>query len=119
MEMDRVQMSAVLERVVRAFFPEGIVPPADGGKIFREICEERRRHGDMFWTERRLHDLARDLGFWPWSVNQISASFRGRTSALDPAPIPAAPILPCSEELERPSLGSKALPGKGKARCGR
>src|SRR5947208_3359666 len=72
--MDREQMGEVLRRLVAALYGGTAVPPAEGGRFFRDICDERRRVGDLFWTEHRLHDLARELGFWPWSVAQIGAA---------------------------------------------
>jgi hypothetical protein len=83
--MDRTQMTLMLQRVVAALYDGAPVPPAEGGHLFRTICDERRRQGDLFWTERRLHDLARKLGYWPWTVGQIAAAVQ-KISAEPPAP---------------------------------
>jgi hypothetical protein len=74
--MDRTQMAAALQRVASVLYGEGAVPPTEGGLLFHELCEERRRAGDLYWTERRLHDLARELGLWPWSFSQIEVALR-------------------------------------------
>jgi hypothetical protein len=78
MVMDRDGMAAMLEQVVSTLYPERVVPPGEGGFLFHAVCDERRRAGDTFWTERRLHDLARELGFWPWSFTQIEVDLRKR-----------------------------------------
>ena len=79
--LDRDRMAAVLTRVVTTLYGTDPVPAVDGGWLFRAICEERRRNDDFFWTERRVHDLARELGFWPWSVLQVHSAVR---TAADP-----------------------------------
>lgn len=73
--MDPTQMTAVLTRLVTVLYNGSPIPPGEGGRLFREICDERRRAGDLFWTERHIHDLARRLGYWPWTVTQIAAAF--------------------------------------------
>ena len=83
MPMDQAEMTVLLERLVRSLYTAGVVPPAEGGLLFRTVCEERRRHGDLFWTERRIHDLARRLGLWPWSLVQIQAGFGSRSPATN------------------------------------
>jgi hypothetical protein len=77
-------MAGVLQRLVAALYGGAPVPPEEGGRFFHDVCDERRRQGDLFWTERRLHDLARELGYWPWSVSQIEAALREKF--LDGAP---------------------------------
>jgi hypothetical protein len=74
--MDRARMTVVLERVVGALYDGAPVPALEGGSLFHAICEECRRSGDLFWTESRIHNLARELGYWPWSVGQIEAAAR-------------------------------------------
>lgn len=73
--MNRIEMARRLRSLVVTLYNGSPVPAIEGGLFFREVCEERRRAGDLFWTERRLHDLARELGYWPWSIAQISAAF--------------------------------------------
>ena len=74
--MDRTQMTRVLQHLVSSLYGGAPVPPAEGGRLFHTICDERRSAGDLFWTESRLHDLARELGFWPWNVGQIGAAMK-------------------------------------------
>lgn len=73
--MNRTEMAGRLRSLVSTLYNGSPVPAVEGGLFFREVCEERRRAGDLFWTERRLHDLARELGYWPWTIGQISAAF--------------------------------------------
>lgn len=73
--MNRIEMAGRLRSLVAALYRGAPVPAVEGGLFFREVCEERRRAGDMFWTERRVYDLARELGYWPWSIAQIAAAF--------------------------------------------
>ena len=75
-KLDRDGMAQMLKHLVQRLYGAASVPPTEGGDLFRMVCDERRRQGDFFWTERRLHDLARELGYWPWSVNQICAAAR-------------------------------------------
>lgn len=82
--MDRTQMAAMLERLMTALYDGGPVPPAEGGRFFHAVCDERRRAGDLFWTEGRLHDLARKLGYWPWSFTQIQAALQSEPSITSP-----------------------------------
>ena len=96
--LDRDEMAVVVTRVVTTLYGSDPVPAVDGGWLFRAICEERRRNDDFFWTERRVHELARELGFWPWSVMQVHSAVRTVTP-------------PDTEELEfssRAKKGSKA-----------
>lgn len=72
--MDRAQMTGMMEKLVVKLYGSAPVPASEGGWLFHAICEQRRREGDLFWTERRINDLARELGYWPWSVNQIGAA---------------------------------------------
>ncbi len=72
--MDRMEMTGTLHRLVAELYDGGPVPAAEGGRLFHEICEARRREDDLFWTERRLVDLARELGYWPWTVAQIGTA---------------------------------------------
>jgi hypothetical protein len=76
--MDRTQMAGMLEHLIATLYDGAPVPPAEGGRFFHTVCDERRRKGDMFWTERRIHTLARELGYWPWTVNQIQAALSNR-----------------------------------------
>ena len=69
-------MAETLQRVVATLYDGRPVPPEEGGQLFRAICEECRRREDLFWTERRLESLARELGIWPWSLDQIGAAMR-------------------------------------------
>lgn len=92
-------MTRVLERLVAALYDGAPVPPNEGGWFFRAICDERRRQEDLFWTERRLHDLARELGYWPWSVSQIEAALRIAAEGTPPGGTatsrsPARPTVP-------------------------
>jgi hypothetical protein len=77
--LDRDGMTVVLTRVVTTLYGSDPVPAVDGGWLFRAICEERRRNDDFFWTERRVHELARELGYWPWSVMQVHTAIRTLT----------------------------------------
>lgn len=72
--MDRVEMIGTLHRLMNELYDGGPVPAAEGGRLFHDICEECRREDDLFWTERRLVDLARELGYWPWTVAQIGSA---------------------------------------------
>jgi hypothetical protein len=81
--LDRDTMAAMLARLVTDFYGSEPVPPADGGWFFRAVCELRRRNDDLFWTERRVTDLARELGYWPWSVVQVQSALR---TGVDQAP---------------------------------
>jgi hypothetical protein len=74
--MDRAEMSQLLRRISTALYQGAPVPPMEGGRLFHDISEERRRRNDLFWTERRLTDLARELGLWPWTVAQILSAAR-------------------------------------------
>ena len=74
--MDRSQMASFFDRLVSEVYGGRPVPPAEGGLLFRTVCERCREQGSLFWTESRLHDLARELGYWPWSVSQIEAALR-------------------------------------------
>ena len=76
MAMDRTGMVLLLERLVRALYGGSAVPALEGGRLFHAICDECRRRGDVTWTESRIQVLARELGYWPWSVNQIDAALR-------------------------------------------
>jgi hypothetical protein len=78
-------MAAMLGRLVTSFYGDLPVPAADGGWFFRAVCELRRRSDDLFWTERRVTDLARELGYWPWSVVQVQSAFR---TQMDSPPAP-------------------------------
>jgi len=69
-------MASYLERLTKVLYEGNPVPPMEGGHLFHTVCEECRRRGDLFWTESRIHDLARELGYWPWSVSQIEAALR-------------------------------------------
>lgn len=79
--MDRRQMASFFERLASEMYGGSPVPPAEGGFLFRTVCERCRERGDLFWTESRLHDLARELGYWPWSVPQIEAAMRQQRSS--------------------------------------
>lgn len=72
--MERSQMAGILTRLVGALYRGGPVPAMEGGRLFHTICEERRRAGDLFWTEQRVREVAQELGYWPWSVNEIGAA---------------------------------------------
>ena len=74
--MDRAEMTQLLERLVGALYDGGPVPAAEGGHLFHAICEECRSAGDLVWTESRIHTLARELGYWPWTVSQIETAVR-------------------------------------------
>jgi hypothetical protein len=69
--MDRSEMAALLEQLVGKLYDGAPIPACEGGRLFRNLCEERREAGDLYWTERHIHELARQLGYWPWSVDQI------------------------------------------------
>jgi hypothetical protein len=84
--LHRDAMAAMLGRLVTSFYGVEPVPAADGGWFFRAICELRRREDDLFWTERRVTELARELGYWPWSVLEVQTAFR-----KDPPGEPAPP----------------------------
>jgi hypothetical protein len=91
--MERALMTQVLHQLVSALYGGAPVPAEEGGRFFRIVCDECRSRGDLFWTERRLHELARDLGYWPWSIQQIGACLAkasehavDREPASDPAP---------------------------------
>jgi hypothetical protein len=43
----------------------GTIPPCEGGRVFRIIADEFAQ------PEYRVADLARDLGYWPWSVMDV------------------------------------------------
>jgi hypothetical protein len=87
--MDRTEMTLMLQRLVTAMYAGGPVPPAEGGPLFRAVCDERRREGDLFWTESRLHDLARKLGYWPWTVGQIGAAMRNDHDEVEAQALPS------------------------------
>jgi hypothetical protein len=87
-ELDRTGMARILNHLVEQLYGGTTVPPTEGGHLFRTICEERRQHGDLFWTERRIHELARELGFWPWSVSQINTAARAQSGAPDGIVLP-------------------------------
>jgi len=88
--MERSQMGALLEHLAATLYGQGAVPPEEGGRLFRAVCDERRRVDDMFWTERRLQELARELGLWPWSVTQIQNAVGAPIRAASAAEAQAA-----------------------------
>lgn len=75
-------MTAVLQKLIAALYEGRPVPPAEGGLFFRTVCEERRRVGDLYWTEGRIQDLARELGLWPWSFRQVETALRQSREAV-------------------------------------
>ena len=94
--MDRTQMSDMLKRLATGIYGGAPVPPAEGGRFFHAVCEECRRREDMYWTERRLHELARELGLWPWTFAQIHTALRTELS-------PALEV----EQVREPVLSTK------------
>lgn len=98
--LDRERMVEVLGRVVTTLYGNNPVPAVDGGWLFRAICEERRRNDDFFWTERRVHDLARELGYWPWSVMQVHSAIR---TGVDAVPVMDASRAANADQVEAPS----------------
>lgn len=82
--IDRSQMTTFFQRLLTDLYGTGPVPADQGGLLFRTVCEQCRSRGDLFWTESRLHDLARELGYWPWSISQIEAAIRLR---MAPGPV--------------------------------
>ena len=84
-------MAAVLGHLVTTLYGDQPVPAADGGWFFRAVCEERRRNDDLFWTERRVHELAKELGYWPWSVIQVQTAIRSRVEPLRQPGTPTSP----------------------------
>jgi hypothetical protein len=85
--MDRTEMADMLRRLATGIYGGAPVPPAEGGRFFHAVCEECRRREDMYWTERRIHELAREIGLWPWSFAQIHTALRTElTPALEPEP---------------------------------
>ena len=80
-------MTAVLQRLARTLYDGEPIPAREGGWLFREVCEERREAGDLYWTERRLHELARRLGLWPWTVEQVGRACSAARMTAVPSPL--------------------------------
>lgn len=64
---DRALGPAVLEGV-RKVYPEGCIPPREGGIVFRCLAD---RYGRPEWV---FSVLCRDLGLWPSDVYDIAAA---------------------------------------------
>src|SRR5687768_523917 len=97
--MDSTRMAAVLQRLARALYDGAPIPAREGGHLFREVCEERREAGDLYWTERRLHELARRLGLWPWTVEQVGRACAAARMTDVPSPLAERLGLPSGSSL--------------------
>jgi hypothetical protein len=70
-------LAAEFQAVLHRIYPDGLIPPREGGLFFREAA-------DHFGVEeRQLQAIAAKAGAWPWRPCQVERAFR---EATDGAP---------------------------------
>jgi hypothetical protein len=68
-------MSALVLDEVRARWAEGVIPPMEGGRFFRDLATR--------WscTEAFIADLAAIAGCWPWTEEDVLMAYREQADA--------------------------------------
>jgi hypothetical protein len=72
------RVRGVFRREVAARWPEGVIPPTEGGRFFRELSD---RYG---CPEFVFSELGTRLGCWPWTHGDILAAYRRAADARRP-----------------------------------
>ena len=66
------EVGPAIRREVAKRWPEGVIPPTEGGRFFRRMSDE------LGCPEYVLSKLGQAEGWWPWTPGQVVRAFEKR-----------------------------------------
>jgi hypothetical protein len=68
----RPDHAMAIQHCLEVAFPEGLIPPTEGGSVFLELSLITGM------KEAHISEYAKSLGFWPYTSVQLEAVYRTR-----------------------------------------